>query len=85
MIPVGAVIGGWLADYVGYRITAVLGFLIACGGYLLVSRWPLDPPGSTMTRDLMISGFGFGLVIGPIGASVISAVGQSGWPPGRRW
>ncbi|MFH0917234.1 MAG: MFS transporter [bacterium] len=76
MIPVGAVVGGWLADLVGYRITAVLGFLIACGGYVLVSRWPLDPAGFTMTRDLMISGLGFGLVIGPIGASVISSAGS---------
>lgn len=75
MIPVGAVIGGWLADLVGYRVTAVLGFLIAAGGYLLVSRWPLDPSGFAMTRDLMISGLGFGLVIGPIGASVISSGG----------
>jgi MFS family permease len=75
MIPVGAVIGGWLADFVGYRITAVLGFLIAAGGYLLVSRWPLDPSQMQLTRDLMISGLGFGLVIGPIGASVISSAG----------
>lgn len=77
MIPVGAVVGGWLGDLVGYRITAVLGFLIACGGYVLVSRWPIDPSGLTMTRDLVISGFGFGLVIGPIGASVISSGGAS--------
>lgn len=75
MIPVGAVIGGWLADFLGYRITAVLGFLIAAGGYLLVSRWPLDPGQFQLTRDLMISGLGFGLVIGPIGASVISSAG----------
>jgi MFS family permease len=75
MIPVGAVIGGWAADLVGYRVTAVLGFLIAAGGYLLVSRWPLQPDGLVMTRDLIISGLGFGLVIGPIGASVISSVG----------
>jgi len=76
MIPVGAVVGGWLADLVGYRITAVVGFLVAAGGYLLVSRWPLDPSQFAMTRDLMISGLGFGLVIGPIGASVISSAGQ---------
>lgn len=75
MIPVGAVIGGWLADLVGYRVTAVLGFLVACGGYLLVSRWPIDPSGWVMTRDLVIAGFGFGLVIAPIGASVIASVG----------
>ncbi len=76
MIPVGAVIGGWLADLAGYRFTAVLGFLVAAGGYLLVSRWPLEPSNLAMTRDLMISGLGFGLVIGPIGASVISSVGS---------
>ncbi len=75
MIPVGAVIGGWLADLLGYRITAVLGFLIAAGGYLLVSRWPLDPGQFQLTRDLIISGLGFGLVIGPIGASVTSSAG----------
>jgi MFS family permease len=75
MIPVGAVIGGWLADLVGYRVTAVMGFLIAAGGYLLVSRWPIDPSQFAMTRDLMVSGLGFGLVIGPIGASVTSSAG----------
>lgn len=75
MIPIGAVAGGWLADWLGYRVTAVLGFLIAAGGYLLVSLWPLDPSEFAMTRDLMISGFGFGLVIGPIGASVTLSAG----------
>ncbi|NLO27696.1 MAG: MFS transporter [Actinobacteria bacterium] len=75
MIPVGAVLGGWLADFVGYRVTAVLGFLVAAGGYLLVSRWPLEPTQMQLTRDLMVSGLGFGLVIGPIGAGVISSVG----------
>ena len=28
-----------------------------------------------MTRDLLISGLGFGLVVGPIGATVTSAAG----------
>lgn len=76
MIPIGAVLGGWLADLAGYRITAILGFLVSCVGFLLVSRWPLDPTWTTTTRDLMISGLGFGLVVGPIGATAITAVGQ---------
>jgi MFS family permease len=76
MIPVGAVLGGWLADYIGYRNTAIIGFLVACGGYLLVSRWPIDPSDLRMTRDLLISGLGFGLVVGPIGATVTSAAGD---------
>ncbi len=75
MIPVGAVIGGWLADYIGYRAIAIIGFLVACGGYVLVSRWPLEPSNLQMTVDLLIAGFGFGLVVGPIGATVTSASG----------
>jgi MFS family permease len=76
MIPIGAVLGGWLADVVGYRVTAIVGFLVSCGGYLLISRWPLDPTWVTTTRDLTISGLGFGLVVGPIGATAVTAVGQ---------
>jgi MFS family permease len=76
MIPVGAVVGGLLADYIGYRATAILGFLVACGGYLLVSRWPLEPSSLRMMRDLFIAGFGFGLVVGPIGATVTRASGS---------
>lgn len=75
MIPVGAVLGGWLADLVGYRPTAVLGFAIACIGFILISLWPPEPGGVLLTRDLMITGFGFGLVIPPIGATVIASVG----------
>ena len=75
LIPVGAVLGGWLADLIGYRITAVMGFLVAFAGYLLLSYWGTHPSGLTMTRDLMITGFGFGLVIAPIGATVIASVG----------
>ena len=76
MIPVGAVAGGWLADYIGYRAVAILGFLVACGGYLLVSRWPVDPSNLRMTVDLLVSGLGFGLVVGPIGATVTQASGS---------
>jgi MFS family permease len=75
MIPVGAVLGGMVADYIGYRAVAVLGFLVACGGFLLVSRWSLHPGGWLMLRDLFISGFGFGLVVGPIGATATHASG----------
>ena len=43
-----------------------------------MSRWPLHPGGWLMLRDLFISGFGFGLVVGPIGATVTP-------PSGDRW
>ena len=74
-LVIGAVVGGWVGDRIGLRITGVLGFLIAAAGYLLISRWSLDPAFWTRLVDLAISGFGFGMVIGPIGASVTTAVG----------
>ena len=74
-VPIGAVIGGWIADRIGNRITAVVGFLVAAGGYLLVSRWPIDVGFWERLLGLVISGLGFGLVIGPIGASVTSSGG----------
>jgi len=75
MIPVGAVIGGWLADKIGYRIVALFGFMTSCAGFLLVTRWGVDPSGLVLTRDLMVIGFGFGLVIAPINATVTTSVG----------
>jgi EmrB/QacA subfamily drug resistance transporter len=75
MIPFGAIVGGWAADRVGYRLTALGGFLAMAAGYALMALWPGQPSELTMTRDLMLSGLGFGLVIAPIGATVIAAVG----------
>lgn len=76
MIPLGALIGGWIADRVGYQITGVLGFVLAGVGFLLISFWPDRPSALVMTRDLMITGLGFGVVIAPIGATVIASAGQ---------
>ncbi|GAB4252681.1 MAG: MFS transporter [Thermoleophilia bacterium] len=75
MIPVGAVVGGWLADKAGYRIVGAAGFTVTGLGYLLVSSWPADPASLLMTRDLAITGFGLGLVIAPINATVIASTG----------
>jgi MFS family permease len=74
-IPIGAVIGGWIADRIGCRVTAVLGFLVAATGYLLVSNWPLDPDFWTKLTGLAIAGLGFGFVVGPIGTSATTPVG----------
>ena len=75
MIPVGALVGGAVAGRLGYRATGVAGFALITVGYLLVSRWPDIPSNLRMTLDLLVTGLGFGLVIAPIGASVIESVG----------
>ncbi len=76
MIPLGALVGGWVADRLGYRLTGALGFVLAGVGFLLISSWPVDPSSTVMTRDLMLTGLGFGVVIAPIGATVIASVGS---------
>lgn len=76
MIPLGALLGGWIADRLGYRLTGALGFLLIAAGYALTARWPTDPSGALMTRDLMVTGLGFGVVIAPIGATVIAGAGE---------
>ena len=77
MIPVGALLGGWVADRLGYRLTAIVGFAATAAGYALMALWPGQPSELAMTRDLMLTGLGFGLVIAPIGATVIAAVGPT--------
>lgn len=73
--PIGAVVGGLLADRIGCRTTAVLGFLMATVGFLLVSSWPVDPGFWTKLAGLAIAGLGLGSVVGPIGTSATSSVG----------
>ena len=41
-LPVGALLGGWIATKVGDRAVAFTGLLIAAGGYWLISKWPVD-------------------------------------------
>ncbi|GAB3020629.1 MFS transporter [Mycobacterium bourgelatii] len=84
-LPVGALIGGWIATRVGDRAMTVVGLLIAGGGYLLISHWPRDLPNyrhdifglvqlPAMETDLMLVGIGLGLVIGPLSSATLRVV-----------
>ncbi len=66
-LPIGALLGGFIATRVGDRAVALVGLLIAAGGYLLISHWPADLPNyrhsffglfsvPAMNNDLMIGG-----------------------------
>ncbi|HEX6484132.1 MAG TPA: MFS transporter [Ktedonobacteraceae bacterium] len=74
MIPVGAFLGGWLCSRISCRVTGVLGLLFTAVGFYLMSRWPLDVDWNQITISTMTTGFGFGLVIAPIGTTAINAV-----------
>src|SRR6266571_5410867 len=76
MIPVGALIGGWLCGRITCRLTAVLGLLPAAIGFWLMHLWPLDVNWTQITISTLIGGLGFGLVIAPIGTTAINAASK---------
>lgn len=84
-LPVGALIGGWIATRAGDRSVTFVGLLIAAGGYWLISKWPVDLLAyrhdffglfslPALDTDQMLAGFGLGLVIGPLTSAVMRAV-----------
>jgi MFS family permease len=83
-LPIGALLGGWIATKVGDRIVAFVGLLIAAGGYWLISKWPADLLAyrhnlglftvPALDTDLAIAGLGLGLVIGPLTSATLRVV-----------
>src|SRR6266702_6026698 len=73
MIPVGALIGGWLCSIISCRLTALLGLVPTAIGFWLMHLWPLDVGWTQITISTLIGGLGFGLVIAPIGTTAINA------------
>lgn len=83
-LPVGALVGGWLAGRFGDRLPACAGLLVAAAGFWLVSMWPLDVLSAPhdlgfvylprLDTDLVITGFGLGLVIAPLSAAALRVV-----------
>lgn len=83
-LPIGAVLGGWIATKVGDRIVTCVGLLIAAAGYHLVSGWPVDLLAARhdlgfvtlpmLDTDLAICGLGLGLVIAPLTSSTLRVV-----------
>ncbi len=74
MIPLGALLGGWLCSRLSCRVTGVLGLLFTAVGFYLMSRWPIHVNWTQITISTVTAGFGFGLVIAPIGTTAINAV-----------
>jgi MFS family permease len=82
-LPAGALAGGWLAPRLGEHRVSAAGLLLAAGGYLLVSGWPVDILAARhalgplslprLDTDLAMAGLGLGLVIAPVSATVLRA------------
>lgn len=74
MIPVGALVGGWLCGRFSCRLVGILGLACTAIGFYLMSRWPISVDWTQITISTMTAGLGFGLVIAPISTTAIHAV-----------
>ena len=73
-LPVGAVVGGYLTRARPAGAVAALGMVLAAGGFVLMSRWDLTSlSGWPASLPLVLGGFGFGLALAPVNASVLAA------------
>lgn len=72
-MALGAIVGGRLTTKFGYRPVVLIGLALASAGFWLMSGWPNDLEVPRMARELGLGGFGFGLVIAPVGAAAINA------------
>jgi MFS family permease len=83
-LPIGALLGGWVATKVGDRIVTFVGLLISAGGYWLISHWDKNILNAhhdlgfaslpAFDTDLVIAGLGLGLVIGPLTSATLRVV-----------
>jgi MFS family permease len=70
-LPVGALLGGVIAQRFGASYGASAGLVCAAAGFILMSTWPADPNFLQMTGPLLLAGLGFGLVIAPINSAAL--------------
>ncbi|MGH2510289.1 MAG: hypothetical protein ACRDHZ_23175, partial [Ktedonobacteraceae bacterium] len=73
MIPIGALLGGWLCQRFSCRIVGVVGLLFTALGFYFMSRWPISVDWTLITLSTMTAGLGFGLVIAPISTTALNA------------
>jgi MFS family permease len=84
-LPIGAVLGGWIATRTGDRVMIFVGLLIAAYGYWLIHYWREDVLAHklnvfglfsvpTIHADLLVAGLGLGLVIGPLSSAALRVV-----------
>ena len=78
-IPVGALVGGYILRWTGVRQVCITGLVLMGTGLLFMSGWETDVGELGLTLPLVAAGFGFGLVIPPIGVSALSAAPSDYW------
>ena len=75
-IPLGAIAGSLLVSRFGSSPIAIIGLVVVAVGMFLASTWDVAVADSLLTGYLLVTGFGFGLVIVPITFTALGAAGN---------
>ncbi|HWO93395.1 MAG TPA: MFS transporter [Dehalococcoidia bacterium] len=70
-MPIGGLVGGYLAIRIGYRATAVVGFAGAALALVFMRAWPESPSSIELWIPLAVAGLCFTLDDAPIVATVL--------------
>ena len=79
MIPVGALVGGYILRWTGVRAVCITGLAFIGVGLLFMSGWGTEVDQVRLTMPLITAGMGFGLVIPAITVSALSAAPSHYW------
>jgi MFS transporter, DHA2 family, triacylglyceride efflux pump len=75
-VPIGAVVGGWLARSMAPRLVASVGMVLAAAAFVVMTTWGATSlEGAASFGVLIAAGFGFGLVIAPVNAVLLGVTG----------
>ena len=84
-VPLGALAGGWLGSRLGLRVTASLGMALAAAGFVGLQAWDATLSEVLRSAPQVVGGFGFGLVIAPLGAAVLQGVPDGARATASAW
>ncbi len=76
-IPVGAILGGVVAQRVGLGPPAALGYAIAALGLGIMATWGTMPGDSLLWGSMAVAGLGFGMLIAPLATAAVNVGGAS--------
>lgn len=84
-VPLGALLGGWLASRWSLRGTAALGLVLAALGFAGLQAWDVELSEALRTLPQLVGGLGFGLVIAPLSAAVLQHVREDERATAASW
>ena len=84
-VPVGALLGGWATGRIGPRLPAAAGVLLGALGFAGLVAWNEGLVEAWRSAPLIVGGFGFGLLIAPLGVAVLSHVREEERATAASW